>query len=163
MKWLPEPSVPSWFRQPASTSAGSKPASTASASSSAIRGAAVATTVWFVAPADSGIARSIASRSGRRSSGRSARENRVRTAIIPQPMSTPTAAGMTAPRVGMTDPTVAPSPRWASGISARCGNTKGIREVVRACCSVCSSSIDAQERSRLVIFCMLGPCRTTSW
>ena len=45
----------------------------------------------------------------------------VRTAIIPQPMSTPTAAGMTAPSVGMTLPTVAPLPRWASGMSATWG------------------------------------------
>ena len=47
--------------------------------------------------------------------------NCVRTAIMPQPMSTPTAAGMIAPTVGMTLPTVAPLPRCASGISARCG------------------------------------------
>ena len=32
------------------------------------------------------------------------------TAIMPQPMSTPTAAGMIAPFVGITLPTVAPSP-----------------------------------------------------
>jgi hypothetical protein len=70
-------------------------------------------------------------------------------------MSTPTAAGMTAPSVGMTDPTVAPSPRCASGMSARCGYTNGICAVVRACCSVFSSSIEAQERSRLVICCMV--------
>jgi hypothetical protein len=35
----------------------------------------------------------------------------VRTAIMPQPISTPTAAGMIAARVGMTDPTVDPLPR----------------------------------------------------
>ena len=58
-------------------------------------------------------------RRGRR--GRSAAANWVRTAIMPQPMSTPTAAGMIAPTVGMTLPTVAPLPRCASGISARCG------------------------------------------
>ena len=34
----------------------------------------------------------------------------VRTAIMPQPMSTPTAAGMIAPLVGITEPTVAPMP-----------------------------------------------------
>ena len=39
-------------------------------------------------------------------------------AIIPQPMSTPTAEGMTAPSVGMTEPTVDPMPRYASGMSA---------------------------------------------
>ena len=39
-------------------------------------------------------------------------------AAIPQPMSTPTAAGMMALRVGMTLPTVAPSPQCTSGIAA---------------------------------------------
>ena len=34
----------------------------------------------------------------------------VRAAIMPQPMSTPTAAGITAPLVGITEPTVAPIP-----------------------------------------------------
>ena len=68
----------------------------------------------------------------------------VLTAIIPQPMSTPTAAGMIAPRVGITDPTVAPLPRWASGISARCGWMNGIVAVMTACARVFSSSTDAQ-------------------
>ena len=39
-------------------------------------------------------------------------------AIMPQPMSTPTADGITAPVVGMTEPTVAPMPTCASGMSA---------------------------------------------
>ena len=39
-------------------------------------------------------------------------------AIIPQPMSTPTAAGMMAPCVGITLPTVAPLPRCTSGMAA---------------------------------------------
>ena len=39
-------------------------------------------------------------------------------ATMPQPMSTPTALGMTAPLVGMTEPTVAPMPTWASGMRA---------------------------------------------
>ena len=43
-------------------------------------------------------------------------ERQLRTAIIPQPMSTPTAAGMMAPLVGITEPTVAPLPRCTSGI-----------------------------------------------
>ena len=42
----------------------------------------------------------------------------MRTAIIPQPMSTPTAAGMIAPRVAITLPTVAPIPACTSGITA---------------------------------------------
>jgi hypothetical protein len=40
------------------------------------------------------------------------------SAIMPQPMSTPTAAGMIAPRVGITLPTVAPMPQCTSGIAA---------------------------------------------
>ena len=43
-------------------------------------------------------------------SAMSARFSGVRTAIMPQPMSTPTAAGMIAPSVGSTVPTVAPLP-----------------------------------------------------
>ena len=43
-----------------------------------------------------------------RLSGRSAATSEVRAAIIPQPISTPTAAGMIAPRVGITLPMVEP-------------------------------------------------------
>ena len=71
---------------------------------------------------------------------------------MPQPMSTPTAAGMIAPRVGMTEPTVAPLPRWASGISATCGWMNGSEAVVTACARVCSSRMLAQLSSRGVIF-----------
>lgn len=81
--------------------------------------------------------------------------NWVRTAIMPQPMSTPTAAGMIARSVGMTEPTVAPRPRWASGISATCGWMNGILAVVSACCRVLSSSSEAQLKSRLLIFSMM--------
>jgi len=70
---------------------------------------------------------------------------------MPQPMSTPTAAGMIAPTVGITEPTVAPLPRWASGMSARCGRTNGIDAVCSACALVCSSRIDAQLSSRSLI------------
>ena len=72
-------------------------------------------------PAESGTASSMATRTAAPVGREVAAVNWVRTAIIPQPMSTPTAAGMTAPSVGMTLPTVAPLPRWASGMSARCG------------------------------------------
>ena len=41
----------------------------------------------------------------------SSRVSGVLTAIIPQPMSTPTAAGMIAPLVASTVPTVAPLPK----------------------------------------------------
>lgn len=75
---------------------------------------------------------------------------------MPQPMSTPTAAGMIAPSVGMTEPTVAPLPRWASGISARCGWMNGSDAVVTACCRVSSSRMLAQLSRRAVIFSMLS-------
>src|SRR5438309_6683098 len=63
---------------------------------------------------------------------------------MPHPMSTPTAAGMIAPTVGITLPTVAPLPRCASGIRARCGRTKGIDAVRSACARVWSSRIEAK-------------------
>jgi hypothetical protein len=53
----------------------------------------------------------MAVRTFRRSSGSSAARRLVRTAIMPQPMSTPTAAGTMACRVATTLPTVAPMPR----------------------------------------------------
>ena len=74
-----------------------------------------------------GTARSIAARSGARLSGRSAATSVVLHAIIPQPMSTPTAAGMIAFTVGITEPTVAPMPKWTSGIAAMCLKTIGRR------------------------------------
>ena len=46
---------------------------------------------------------------------------RVRAATMPQPMSTPTAAGITASTVGITVPTADPFPACASGINAMCG------------------------------------------
>jgi len=66
-------------------------------------------------------------------SGRSAASSVVRVAIIPQPMSTPTAAGMIAPRVGMTLPIVEPLPRCTSGITARWRKMKGRRAVLINC------------------------------
>lgn len=46
---------------------------------------------------------------------------------MPQPISTPTAAGQMAPRVGMTQPTVQPIPGWTSGITATWWWRKGSR------------------------------------
>jgi len=53
----------------------------------------------------------------------------VCTAIIPQPISTPTAAGMIAPFVATTDPTVAPIPTCTSGIAATWLKMNGMRAV----------------------------------
>jgi hypothetical protein len=68
-----------------------------------------------------GTARSMAVRSGFSESGRSFARSVVSTAIMPQPMSTPTPAGMMARRVGMTVPTVEPMPACTSGITATWG------------------------------------------
>ena len=67
---------------------------------------------------------SIASRVACRLSGSCSTLRLSSTASMPQPMSTPTAAGMTAERVGITDPTVAPIPRCTSGMAATCGPTQ---------------------------------------
>ena len=58
-------------------------------------------------------------------SGRCSALSVVLTAIMPQPMSTPTAAGMIAPLVGITEPIVAPMPQWQSGMTATCLWMKG--------------------------------------
>ena len=60
-------------------------------------------------------------------------EGRALSAIMPQPMSTPTAAGMIAPFVGITLPTVAPMPRCTSGITATHLWTKGRRATLSSC------------------------------
>ena len=74
-----------------------------------MRSAAVAVTFALFLPALMGIRRSMAARTAD-GTAISARLSGVRTAIMPQPISTPTAAGMTAPWVASTVPTVAPFP-----------------------------------------------------
>ena len=74
-----------------------------------------------------------------RSSGRCSARIEVRTAIMPQPMSTPTAAGMMAPTVGITDPTVAPMPQCTSGITATCEWMNGSEATFFSCFSAASS------------------------
>ncbi len=63
----------------------------------------------------------------------------VRAAAIPHPMSTPTAAGTMAPRVGITLPTVAPSPQWTSGMAATHLKMKGRLAALRSCRAASSS------------------------
>jgi hypothetical protein len=58
---------------------------------------------------------------------------------MPQPMSTPTAAGMIARLVGITEPTVAPMPRCTSGIAATWWCTIGSREMFTSCWRACGS------------------------
>ncbi len=66
---------------------------------------------------------------------------------MPQPMSTPTAAGMIAPRVGMTLPTVAPMPVSTPGMAAThlCTNGRRARLVSwsSALCSTGTPSTQA--------------------
>lgn len=59
---------------------------------------------------------------------------------MPQPMSTPTAAGMIAPRVGITLPMVDPLPRCTSGITAMCLKMNGIFAVFISCLRASSST-----------------------
>ncbi len=54
-------------------------------------------------------------------------------------MSTPTAAGQTAPRMAITEPTVAPLPKCTSGITAR-PLIHGRVATFRSCCIATSST-----------------------
>lgn len=63
----------------------------------------------------------------------------VRTAIIPQPMSIPPAAGMAARLVGITLPMVAPFPACTSGVTAAQRWMKGMRATRRGCSRASSS------------------------
>jgi len=123
MKWLPPPSVPSWlthfenlpkvfsncgcFCVIAFSPASNGRAAPASARSSACCALPTGTSrlIWSK------------TRCSRRSSSCSA-DSDSRQATMPQPISTPTAAGTTAPRVAITEPIVAPMPRCTSGIAA---------------------------------------------
>ena len=123
MKWLPPPRVPHWRMAVCSL-----------ADTSTLRsvkrwkwrvscwrmspwvfrmGARV---VWWLGP--TGTAASHAARSGARLLGRSLVVRLVRTAIMPQPMSPPTAAGDTASRMAMTLPMVTAAPTCTSGMMA---------------------------------------------
>ena len=64
---------------------------------------------------------------------------------MPHPISTPTAEGITADSVGITEPMVAPYPRWASAISAIGSVRIGRSAVCSACFLVFSSRIDAHD------------------
>ncbi len=92
---------------------------------------------WLAVWLDSkpfGTARSISARISDRLSGSWFAVSEVRTAIMPQPMSTPTAAGTIACLVAITDPTVAPLPQWTSGIPAMWLCTNGSEATLRNCC-----------------------------
>ena len=149
MKWLPPPSVPSWRTQVSSkffcifASCGCLSAmrSSARANGFAACPSASRASCWSK---PTGTAASIAPRTRPSRSGSSAAVSERRTAHIPQPMSTPTAAGMIAPFVGMTEPTVAPIPVWTSGIAATWRNTNGRRETLTSCFSAPASTSSVQ-------------------
>src|SRR4029453_5226148 len=88
--------------------------------------------------------RSIACRSAGNLDSSAEASRRVLTAAIPQPMSTPTAAGQIAPSVAITLPTVAPMPQCVSGMAATWGNTNGSRPVSSSCLRADSSSSAVQ-------------------
>jgi hypothetical protein len=101
--------------------------------------------LWKLNP--TGTSRSICARSLPRLSGRSFAMRLVFAATIPQPMSTPTAAGMIAARVAITVPTVAPLPRCTSGITATWPARIGSRVTLRICSSApCSTSMFPVQR-----------------
>ena len=111
MKWLPPPSVPIWRNalSACALTAGVRSSKdfqkrVQSPASRSVNADALCE------PKPTGTAASICDRSRARSSGRSSARSEVRTAVIPQPMSTPTAAGDTASRIAITEPTVAPLP-----------------------------------------------------
>ena len=82
---------------------------------------------------------------------------------MPQPMSTPTAAGITAPLVGITEPTVAPMPTWASGMRATWPSTIGRRAVFSAWRMVPGSMSLAQEMSLSLMLVGMSPPPCCRW
>jgi hypothetical protein len=59
---------------------------------------------------------------------------------MPQPISTPTAAGITARRDAITEPTVAPRPACTSGITATHWWMNGSAATRRSCASASASN-----------------------
>lgn len=155
MKWLPPPSEPICcfaLRSRSCTSSCSAPNAPQNRSQPANRPwlslRRRTSGIDLCAEKPTGIACSTARRSACRSSGRSAVVRLVRTACMPQPMSTPTAAGDTALRIATTEPTVAPLPRWTSGITRRpC--THGSREMLRSWSSACCSTSSTRAHIRV--------------
>ncbi len=127
MKWLPVPSVPRWwtslppptrrcFATMVSRSVPSVRHARSVVAGSLLHAPRSPRPPFEVRPC--GTAFSICERSRASESGSWVAARSVCTATMPQPMSTPTAAGMIAPSVGTTLPTVAPMPKWTSGIAA---------------------------------------------
>ena len=147
MKWLPPPSEPRCVTLCAPRMAGCFSSSSFRPSArplSANRRPTAFGTPSFQPPfrpmPPCGTAASMPLRSLARLSGRSLAVSVVRTAIMPQPMSTPTAAGTIAPRVAMTEPTVAPLPRCTSGMTATWLWMNGSAAILNSCRRAASST-----------------------
>jgi hypothetical protein len=148
-KWFPPPSDPSWLALLPLARCGCRAAILLNpASRSACQRRVTASGITSQPPFACrlwrlekpwGTASSMAARKVARLSGRSPALRLVCTAIMPHPISTPTAAGMMAPLVGITLPTVAPMPACTSGITATCLWMKGMRAAFRTCLRAISS------------------------
>ena len=134
-KWLPPPSVPIWRNvlsaRAFTTGVRSSNIFQNEVQSFASSSVNAGSRCW-ANPTGTTASRRVRSR--RSESGRSFAVSDVRTAAMPQPMSTPTAAGDTASRSAITDPTVAPLPKCTSGITATCLTTHGSAAMFCSCC-----------------------------
>ena len=83
----------------------------------------------------------------------------VRTAAMPQPMSTPTAAGIMALWVAMTLPMVAPMPPCTSGMTATWRWMKGNLDRLTSCPRAKASRSSVQTltgRAPSMMTCLMG-------
>ena len=100
------------------------------------------------------MARSISPLSSASDEGRSPAWSAVRAARIPQPMSTPTAEGITAWSEAITVPMAAPSPKCTSGITATCPKMNG-RLAVLCSCRIAWGSMSARSATQALTGCRL--------
>src|SRR5437764_10455993 len=139
MKWLPEPSVPSWVAARFGLSR------VLGGGWAASQAAAAFDTCFLSLPTPAGMLRWQAFTQDSAWSVTKVEGALTFLAAIPHPMSTPTADGITADAVGITEPIVAPIPRCASAMSAIGSVRIGRRAVFSACSLVLSSRIDAHD------------------
>ena len=145
MKWLPPPSVPSWLIQLAflptrfCTPGWRCMMRRSPLSKRFAAWVRASRSLWLSKP--TGTSREIWLNTFLSElSSSSAAVSESRRAIMPQPISTPTAAGMIALFLGITEPTVAPMPRCTSGIAATWWCTIGSFEMLTSCCRAAASS-----------------------
>src|SRR5438876_3258419 len=139
MKWLPEPSVPSWVAARFGFSR------VLGGGCAASHTAAASDTCFLSLPTPAGMLLWQAFTQDSAWSVTKDADALTLLAAIPHPISTPTADGITPDSAGITEPIVAPIPRCASAISAIGSVRMGNRAVFSACSLVLSSRIDAQD------------------